>query len=119
MIFSTILGGQPDVQAVLEKDERTRHLIPRLLVVFPVAILIGVIAGILLATVFGPIKSFGSLVSTPFGLTMTAAFLLVVIAVVIGPGGPPDKPVWMGRGHVGEIAILGAFSCMVLMHYGL
>ena len=118
MIFATILGGQPRVQAALEGNSETRILARRLSLVFPVAILIGVITGILLGTVFGPIKSFGLLVGTPFGLTMTAAFLLVVVALAFGPTGPP-KPAWMTRGHVGELAIFGAFTCMVLMHYGL
>src|ERR1700737_4624961 len=91
MIFATILGGQPRVQAALEGHSETRILARRLTVVFPVAILIGVITCILLGTVFGPIKGFGLLVATRFGLTMTAAFLLVVVALALGPAGPP-KP---------------------------
>jgi putative copper export protein len=119
MIFATILGGQRRVQTALESNELTRPVVARLNTIFPVAILNGVITGILLGTVFGPIKSIGLLVGTPFGLTMTAAFLLVVFALVFGPAGPPNKPAWMTRRYVGELAIMGAFTCMVLMHYGL
>jgi copper resistance protein D len=119
MIFATIFGGQQRIQAALENDERTRHLVPRLYTIYPVAILIGVVTGILLGTVFGPIKSVASLVSTPFGLTMAAAFLLVVVALAFGPSGPPNKPAWLKRRYVAELAIMGAFTCMVLMAYGL
>lgn len=118
MFFATVFGGQARVQAALEAHDGTRQMVRRLYVIFPVAILTGVITGILLGTVFGPIKSVGLLVGTPFGLTMSAAFLLVVIALAFGPTGPP-KPKWMTRGPLGEIAIVAAFSCMVLMHYGL
>ena len=119
MIFGTILGGQPRVQSALEASDATRHLVHRLSVVFPIAILAGVATGILLGTVFGPVKNVGLLVGTPFGLTMTAAFLLVVIAMASGPTGPPNKPAFLKRGGIGEVAILSAFSCMILMHYGL
>jgi putative copper export protein len=119
MIFATILGGQRRVQAALESNEVTRPVVARLNTIYPVAILIGVITGILLGTVFGPINSVGSLVTTAFGLTMSAAFLLVVVALAFGPAGPPNKPKWLTRRYVGEVAIMGAFTCMVLMHYGL
>jgi putative copper export protein len=119
MIFATILGGQRRVQAALESNEVTRPVVARLNTIYPVAILIGVITGILLGTVFGPINSVGSLVTTAFGLTMSAAFLLVVVALAFGPAGPPNKPAWLTRRYVGEVAIMGAFTCMVLMHYGL
>jgi putative copper export protein len=119
MIFATVLGGQKRVQSALEAHASTQGVVARLQTIFPVAILIGVITGVLLGTVFGPIKSLGALVGTPFGLTMSAAFVLVVIAVLFGPAGPPSKPAWMTRGGIGELSILGAFSCMVLLHYGL
>jgi putative copper export protein len=119
MIFGVVLGGQGSVQKALESHIGTSHLVARLYAAYPAAILTGVITGILLGTLLGPIKSFALLVGTPFGLTMTAAFLLVVIALLFGPAGPPNKPAWMARGGVAELAILGAFSCMVLMHYGL
>jgi len=118
MFFGTVVGGQSRVQTALEAHDGTRQLVRRLFVIFPAAILTGVITGILLGTVFGPIKSFALLVGTPFGLTMSAAFALVVVALVFGPSGPP-KPAWMTRGPIGEVAIVAAFTCMVLMHYGL
>jgi copper resistance protein D len=118
MFFGSVFGGQARVQAALEAHDATRQMVRRLYVIFPIAILAGVITGILLGTVFGPVKSFGLLVSTPFGLTMSAAFLLVVFALAFGPSGPP-KPAWMTRGPFAEIAIVAAFSCMVLMRYGL
>lgn len=119
MIFATILGGQAGLQAALDAHAATRNVSARLNVVFPVAILTGVITGILLGTVFGPIKSVGLLVGTSFGLTMSAAFVLVVVALAFGPAGPPNKPAWLTRRYVGELAIMGAFTCMVLMHYGM
>jgi len=50
---------------------------------------------------------------------MSVAFLLVVVALLFGPAGPPNKPAWLQRAGVAEVSILGAFSCMVLLHYGL
>jgi putative copper export protein len=119
MLFATVLGGQPRVQAALEASPSMRVMTARLNTIFPVAILIGVVTGILLGTLSGPIRSVGALVGTAYGLTMIAAFVLVVIAIMFGPAGPPTKPAWMRIPGVGEVAILGAFSCMVLMRYGL
>jgi copper resistance protein D len=119
MFFASVFGGQARVQAALEAHDATRLMVRRLYVIFPVAILAGVITGILLGTIFGPIKSFGLLVGTAFGLTMSAAFLLVVIALAFGPSGPPNKPAWLRVPGVAEVAIVAAFTCMVLMHYGL
>jgi putative copper export protein len=118
MFFASVFGGQARVQVALEAHDATRQMVRRLYVIFPIAILAGVITGILLGTIFGPVKSFRLLVSTPFGLTMSAAFVLVVFALAFGPSGPP-KPAWMTRGPFAEIAIVAAFTCMVLMHYGL
>lgn|ERR1700686_3160957 len=119
MFFGIVVGGQSRAQAALEAHAGTRQMVRRLFVVFPVAILTGVITGILLGTVFGPIKSFALLVGTAFGLTIFAAFLLVVIALAFGPSGPPNKPAWLRVPGVAEVAIVAAFTCMVLMHYGL
>jgi putative copper export protein len=119
MLFATVLGGQPRVQAALEATPSMRAVTARLNTIFPVAILTGVITGILLGTVFGTIKSLGALVGTAYGLTMTAAFVLVVIAIMFGPAGPPTKPAWLRIKGVGEVAILAAFTCMVLMRYSL
>ena len=118
-IFSVVMGGQPAVQAALEGDGRTKQLVPRLFVAFPVAIFIGIVAGLLLGTIFGPIKSLGVLFGTAYGLTFLAAMLFALVALLSGPGGPPME--WKRRLlnlHVGELALVGAFACMVLMHYG-
>jgi hypothetical protein len=43
----------------------------------------------------------------------------VLVALLSGPGGPPME--WkklLLKLHVGELALVGAFTCMVLMHYG-
>jgi putative copper export protein len=119
MLFATVLGGRNRVQAALEASPGMQVVTARLNTIFPIAILIGVITGILLGTVFGAIKSVGALVGTAYGLTMTAAFVLVVVAIIFGPAGPPTKPAWMRTTGVGEVAILAAFTCMVLMRYGL
>jgi putative copper export protein len=119
-IFATVLGGQPKLQAVLDGHELTRRLAPRLNVVFPVAILTGVLTGIALGTIFGPIRSVGALFNTAYGLTMVLAFLLVVVALAVGPAAPPAwKPAWVGRLHVGEATLVGAFTCMMFMRVGL
>jgi putative copper export protein len=118
-IFSIVMGGQPAVQAALEGDVRTKRLVPRLFVAFPVAIFIGIVAGLLLGTVLGPIKSVGVLFGTAYGLTFLAAMLFALVALLSGPGGPPME--WkkqLLKLHVGELALVGAFTCMVLMHYG-
>jgi len=118
-IFSVVMGGQPAVQAALERDGRTKRLVPRLFIAFPVAIFIGIAAGTLLGTVFGPIKSMGVLFGTAYGLTFLAAMVLALVALLSGPGGAPRE--WKQRLlnlHVGELALVGAFTCMVLMHYG-
>lgn len=119
-IFATVVGGLPVVQAALEGNEKTNRIVPRLFVVFPIAILIGVVSGVLLGTVFGPIKSLDVLLGTAYGRTFFAALLFGLVALVSGPAGPPME--WKRKlldMRLGELALGGAFTCMILMHYGL
>src|SRR5258708_36645101 len=76
MLFATVLGGQPRVQAALEATPSTRAVTARLNTIFPVAILIGVITGILLGIVFGPLHSLRAPRGTPYGRTPTVAVQL-------------------------------------------
>jgi len=70
--------------------------------------IIGVgVTGILRGTVFGPIKSFDALVGTPYGLTFLAAIAFGLLAFY------PTKPEWMLW-----VGLLGAFTAMILMHFG-
>jgi uncharacterized membrane protein len=119
-IFGTVLGGQARVQAVMEANPLTRPLVPRLFVAYPVAILLGVVTGVLLGTVFGPIRKFSDLATTSYGITISVAFLLVVIAVVGGPAAPPAlKRIGLNRPGLGEACLVGAFTCMMLLRVGL
>lgn len=119
-IFGTVLGGQARVQEVLEAHPLTRPLVPRLFVVYPIAILTGVVTGVLLGTLLGPIRRVSDLATTPYGVTVSVAFVLVVIAVVAGPAAPPPvKRLGLSRPGVGEACLLGAFSCMMLLRVGL
>jgi putative copper export protein len=81
--------------------------------IFPPMILGMGIAGILLGTVFGPIRSLEELLGTPYGLTWLAAIVFGLLAFY------PLKPRWMQRLRAEEIGFFGAFGCMVLMHFGL
>lgn len=120
MVFATILGGQAKVQQALQQHELTRRLAPRLDFAYPAAILLGVVCGILVGTVLGRIHTVAQLVTTPYGVTMSTAFVLVVVTVFTGPAAPPAlKRAWMGRTHFSEALVLGAFICMMLMRIGL
>ncbi len=81
-------------------------------VVLP-AILATGIGGILLGTVFGPIRSLDALFGTTFGWTFLAGTLFGVLAFY------PAKPAWLVRLRAEPIAFLGAFTAMILMHFGL
>jgi len=119
-VFGTILGGQERVQEALEAHELTRRLAPRLNVAFPAAIMLGVVCGILLGTVLGRVRTISQLLTTPYGVTMLVALVMVVVAVLVGPAGPPRlKRPWMGGVHLGELLLVGAFTCMMLMRVGL
>ena len=79
-----------------------------------VPVIIGVgITGILLGTVFGPVKSFDVLLGTPYGLTFLVAVVFGIALAV------PTKPQWMDRLHLDLVAFLVVLSAMVLMHFGL
>jgi uncharacterized membrane protein len=119
-IFGTLLGGQARVQAAMEANPLTRSLVPRLFVAYPIAILLGVVTGVLLGTMFGPIHKASDLVTTPYGITVSIAFLLVVVAVVGGPAAPPPlKRLGLNRPGLGEACLVGAFTCMMLLRVGL
>jgi putative copper export protein len=119
-IFGTVLGGQARMQEAMKAHPLTRPFVPRLFVVFPVAIVTGVVTGVLLGTVMGPIRAVSDLVTTPYGITVSVAFILVVVAVIGGPAAPPPlKRLGLSRPLVGEACLVGAFTCMMLLRVGL
>lgn len=90
--------------------------------------------GIVRGTLLGPIKSFGALFSTPYGLTFLAALLLTLGLTVHGAVSSRTvaEKVWDGdRFRPGAVAYLGrsyalsliclalVLVCMVLMRFGL
>ena len=77
------------------------------------AILATGIGGIVLGTVFGPIRSFDALFGTTFGWTFLAAVAFGLLAFY------PGKPSWLVRAQGEAIGFFGAFTCMILMHFGL
>lgn len=81
-------------------------------VVMPAIVATGT-GGILLGTLFGPIQSLDALFGTTFGWTFLAGTLFGVLAFY------PAKPAWLVRLRAEPIAFLGAFTAMILMHFGL
>ena len=118
MIFGLVLGGAGKVQAALLANETTGPMLRRLPLAYGIAIPMGVVAGILMGTVFGPVRSLAAL-TTPYGLTMLAALVLVIVAIAAGRPTPDRKSDWTARWRVGEAGILGAFTCMMLLRFGL
>ena len=90
-----------------------KRRVPRAKRVVLPAILATGIGGILLGTVFGPITSFGALFGTIFGWTFLAAVVFGLVAFY------PKKPAWLIRLRAEPIAFFGAFTCMILMHFGM
>jgi putative copper export protein len=87
--------------------------IPRAKRVILPAILATGIGGILLGTVFGPISSLDALFATPYGWTFLAAVAFGLLAFY------PSKPAWLIRLRADAVGFFGAFTCMILMHFGL
>lgn len=78
----------------------------------PVIALVG-ITGVLRGTVVGPIKSFDVLFGTAYGWTFIAAIAFGLVAFY------PAKPAWLVRLQAEHIGFFGAFTAMILMHFGL
>ncbi len=98
-----------------------RAPVPRLIVVFPIAILIGVITGALLGTVFGPVRAISDPITTAYGNTVSVAFALVVIAVVGRAGrtateaiqqGGARRSLPRGRIHLHDVAAGGGLTTL-------
>ncbi len=77
------------------------------------AILATGIGGILLGTVIGPIRSLDALFATTFGWTFLAAVAFGLVAFY------PMKPPWLIRLRAEPIAFFGAFTCIILMQFGM
>lgn len=77
------------------------------------AILATGIGGLLLGTVFGPIRSLDALFGTTFGWTFLVGVVFGLLAFY------PAKPPWLIRLRAEPIAFFGAFTAMILMHFGL
>lgn len=119
MLFGLVLGGAGRIQLVLAQDSVMLGLLKRLPIAFGVAIPLGIVSGILVATVGGPVQSWSMLLGTAYGRTLIAAFLLVLLAAGSGPPRPETASRWTRRARLGEIGILGAFTCMMLLRFGL
>lgn len=87
-------------------EKRGRRLFPAIIV------LVGV-TGILRGTLFGPIKNFDVLFGTAYGWTFLAAIAFGLLAFY------PAKPPWLMRLRAEGIGFFGAFTAMILMHFGL
>jgi putative copper export protein len=81
-------------------------------VIIPTILVVG-ITGLLLGTIFGPIRRPSDLVSTSYGVTWLASIMFGGLAFW------PAKPAWMRRMHAEGIGFFGAFSAMILLHVGL
>jgi hypothetical protein len=80
-------------------------------VIIPTILVVG-ITGILLGTIFGPIRSPSDLVSTSYGVTWLASIMFGGLAFW------PAKPIWMRRMHAEAVGFFGAFNAMILLHFG-
>lgn len=119
MLFGLVLGGAERMQVVLGQDGVMAGMLKRLPVAFGVAIPVGIVSGILVATVGGPVQSWSMLFGTAYGRTLIAAFVLVLVAAASGPPRPETAERWTRKARLGEIGILGAFTCMMLLRFGL
>lgn len=119
MLFGLVLGGAERLQLVLGQDGVMAGMLSRLPLAYGVAIPVGILSGILVATVGGPIQSWSVLFGTAYGRTLIAAFLLVTLAAGSGPPRPEKAHHWTRKARLGEIGILGAFTCMMLLRFGL
>jgi putative copper export protein len=89
------------------------RMMPRARRVIVPAVLVVGISGLLLGTIFGPIRSLSDLVSTSYGVTWLASIVLSGLAFW------PAKPAWMRRLHAEAVGFFGAFTAMILLHFGL
>lgn len=112
--ISRVLLVEPAVRTLSEPAQRQfNRYVERYATRIYVPVIIGVgVTGILLGTTLGPVQSFDALLGTPYGLTFLAAIAFGLLAA------SPVKPVWMTR-YVDYIAFFGAFTAMILMHFGL
>jgi putative copper export protein len=112
--ISRVLLVEPAVRTLPESAQQQFNRYVELYatrIFVPVIIGVGV-TGILLGTIFGPVKSFEALLGTPYGITFLAAIAFGLLAA------SPVKPSWMTR-YVDHVAFFGAFTAMILMHFGL
>ena len=111
--ISRVLLVEPAVRTLPESGQQQfNQYVERYATRIFVPVIIGVgVTGILLGTIFGPVKSFEALFGTPYGLTFLAAIAFGLLAA------SPVKPTWMP--YADHIAFFGAFTAMILMHFGL
>ena len=111
--ISRVVLVEPAVRTLPESaQQQFNRYIERYATRIFVPVIIGVgVTGILRGTVFGPIKSFEALFGTPYGLTFLAAIAFGLLAA------SQAKPKWMP--YADYIAFFGAFTAMILMHFGL
>lgn len=92
-------AARAQIQAEIDR-RATRLFVP---------VIVGVaVTGVLRGTVAGPIQSIDALVGSPYGWTFAVSIAFGLVAFF------PRKPEWLLW-----VALFGAFTAMVLMHFGL
>jgi len=96
-----------------EMEKFARSFMPRARrLMLPTVLVVGV-TGVLMGTVFGPIRSSSDLAGSWYGVTWIAALALGLLAFW------PRKPPLLQRLHVEGLGFFGAFTAMILLHFGL
>lgn len=123
------LLSRPAPEARATYDSTAKFAAPLMMIAGIVVMLMGIIRG----TLLGPIKSFGYLLTTPYGLTWLVALLVMIFIIAWGGRfrSGLDNAVWNGdqfhpnamhyiRSHtlVSNIAFAIILACMVLMRFG-
>ncbi|MCC6455787.1 MAG: hypothetical protein IT328_12625 [Caldilineaceae bacterium] len=121
---------RPAAEARATYESTAKFAAPLMMIAGMVVMLMGIIRG----TFLGPIKSFGYLVTTPYGITWLVALFVMIFITAWGGRfrSGLDAAVWNGdqfhptamqtiRSHtlVSNIAFAVILACMVLMRFGL
>src|SRR5690606_18916030 len=129
VIWPTLLS-RPAGEARAIYETSSKYAAPLMMYTGMVVMLLGIIRG----TLLGPIKSFGDLVTTPYGITWLVALLMMIFVIAWGGRfrSKLDGAVWNGEQFhptalqtirsntlVSNIAFAIILACMVLMRFGL
>lgn len=96
-----------------EMEKLAQRFMPRARrLMLPTALVVG-LTGVLMGTVFGPIRSSSDLARSWYGMTWIAALVFGLLAFW------PRKPPLVRRLHAEGFGFFGAFTTMILLHFGL